>query len=53
LRVSAAGSRTRGKRRAAIELAHRGCGAAGGAAYALLPEKIRRQPWSGPQETGR
>jgi hypothetical protein len=38
----------RGKRRAAIELAHWGYGAAGGAAYALLPEGIRRQPWSGP-----
>ena len=38
----------RGKRRAAIELAHWGYGAAGGAAYAVLPEAIRRQPWSGP-----
>jgi hypothetical protein len=51
--VSAAGSGPRGKRRAATELAHGGYGAAGGAAYALPPEKIRRQPWSGPQETGR
>jgi hypothetical protein len=38
----------RGRRRAAIELAHWGYGAAGGAAYAVLPEGIRRQPWSGP-----
>jgi hypothetical protein len=38
----------RGKRRAAIELAHWGYGAVGGAAYAMLPDGIRRQPWSGP-----
>jgi hypothetical protein len=38
----------RGRRRAAIELAHWTYGAAGGAAYAMLPEGIRRQPWSGP-----
>ncbi len=38
----------RGKRRAAIELAHWTYGAVGGAAYAVLPEEIRRQPWSGP-----
>jgi hypothetical protein len=38
----------RGRRRAAIELAHWTYGAAGGAAYSLLPEGIRRQPWSGP-----
>ncbi len=38
----------RGKRRAAIELAHWTYGAVGGAAYAVLPEEIRRHPWSGP-----
>ena len=38
----------RAKRRAAIELAHWTYGAVGGAAYAVLPEEIRRQPWSGP-----
>jgi hypothetical protein len=38
----------KGRRRAAIELAHWGYGAVGGAAYAMLPEEIRRQPWSGP-----
>jgi hypothetical protein len=38
----------RGKRRAAIELAHWGYGAVGGAAYAMLPDGIRRQPWAGP-----
>jgi hypothetical protein len=38
----------RGRRRAAIELAHWTYGAVGGAAYAVLPQKIRRQPWSGP-----
>ena len=38
----------RGRRRAAVELAHWTYGAVGGAAYALLPEGIRRQPWSGP-----
>jgi hypothetical protein len=38
----------RGRRRAAIELAHWTYGAVGGAAYAVLPAGIRRQPWSGP-----
>jgi len=38
----------RGRRRAAIELAHWTYGAVGGAAYAVLPEAIRRRPWSGP-----
>ena len=38
----------RGRRRAAIELAHWTYGAVGGAAYAVLPENIRRQAWSGP-----
>jgi hypothetical protein len=35
-------------RRAAIELAHWGYGAGGGALFALLPEELRRQPWAGP-----
>jgi hypothetical protein len=38
----------RGRRRAAIELAHCSYGAGGGAAFALLPEGIRRRPWAGP-----
>jgi hypothetical protein len=38
----------RGRRRAAIELAHWTYGAVGGAAYAVLPAGIRRRPWSGP-----
>jgi hypothetical protein len=38
----------RGRRRAAIEVAHWSYGAVGGAAYAVLPEPVRRQPWSGP-----
>jgi hypothetical protein len=38
----------RKRRRAAIEVAHWTYGAAGGAAYAVLPEGIRRRPWSGP-----
>jgi hypothetical protein len=38
----------RGRRRAAVELAHWTYGAVGGAAYAVLPQEIRRQPWSGP-----
>ena len=36
------------RRRAAIELAHWGYGAGGGALFALLPEGLRRQPWAGP-----
>lgn len=35
-------------RRAAIELAHWSYGAGGGAAFALLPRKIRDRPWAGP-----
>jgi hypothetical protein len=38
----------RGQRRAAIELFHWGYGAGGGAAFALLPDGVRRQPWAGP-----
>jgi len=38
----------RGRRRAAIEFAHWTYGAAGGAAFAVLPEGLRRQPWAGP-----
>jgi hypothetical protein len=36
------------RRRAAIELAHWGYGAAGGAAFGLLPDGIRRRAWAGP-----
>jgi hypothetical protein len=38
----------KGRRRAAIELAHWTYGAVGGAAFAVLPEGVRRQPWAGP-----
>jgi hypothetical protein len=38
----------RGRRRAAIELAHWTYGAAGGAAFAVLPQPLRRKPWAGP-----
>ena len=38
----------RRRRRAAIELAHWGYGAAGGAAFAALPEALRRRAWAGP-----
>jgi hypothetical protein len=38
----------RRRRRAAVELAHWGYGAAGGAAFALLPEYVRRHAWAGP-----
>ena len=38
----------RRRRRAAIELAHWGYGAVGGAAYEVLPAGVRCQPWSGP-----
>lgn len=38
----------RGRRRAAIELAHWGYGAGGGAAFALLPRELRDRPWAGP-----
>jgi hypothetical protein len=36
------------RRRGAIELFHWGYGAAGGAAFAALPERLRLQPWAGP-----
>lgn len=38
----------RRRRRGGIELAHWGYGAAGGAAFALLPRAIRMRPWAGP-----
>ena len=38
----------RGRRRAAVELAHWGYGAAGGALFGALPESVRLQPWAGP-----
>jgi hypothetical protein len=38
----------RKKRRAAIELTHWGFGAAGGAAFALLPDEVRHRAWAGP-----
>jgi len=38
----------RKKRRAAIELFHWGYGAGGGAAFALLPDAVRRRRWAGP-----
>src|SRR5262249_50862529 len=38
----------RKRRRAAIELAHWGYGAGGGAAIAALPDPLRRRAWSGP-----
>lgn len=38
----------KGHRRAAIELMHWGYGAAGGAGFAMLPERLRLRPWSGP-----
>jgi hypothetical protein len=38
----------RERRRAAIELAHWGYGAGGGAAFALLPDALRRRPYAGP-----
>ena len=38
----------RGRRAAAVELAHWTYGAGGGAAFGLLPDAIRRQPWAGP-----
>ena len=36
------------KRRALQELMHWGYGAAGGAGFAALPERVRKQPWFGP-----
>jgi hypothetical protein len=38
----------RNRRRAAIELAHWGYGAVGGAAFGMLPKRIRLTPWAGP-----
>lgn len=38
----------RKRRRAVIELAHWGYGAAGGAAFAALPQTVRRRAWAGP-----
>jgi hypothetical protein len=38
----------RNRRRAAVELAHWGYGAAGGATFSLLPESFRLRPWAGP-----
>ena len=35
-------------RRAGQELCHWGYGAAGGAAFAILPRRLRLQPWAGP-----
>ena len=35
-------------RRALQELMHWGYGAAGGAGFAALPERVRKQPWFGP-----
>lgn len=35
-------------RRAGQELMHWGYGAVGGAAFALLPRRMRAQPWTGP-----
>ena len=37
----------RKRRRAAVELAHWSYGGFGGAAFALLPEALRRRPWMG------
>ena len=38
----------RGGRVGAIELAHWGYGAAGGAAFGMLPDRVRLAPWAGP-----
>jgi hypothetical protein len=38
----------RKKRRAALELAHWSYGSAGGAAFGLLPDEVRRRPYAGP-----
>jgi hypothetical protein len=38
----------RGRRRSALELAHWSYGAAGGAAFGMLPESVRRRAWAGP-----
>jgi hypothetical protein len=37
----------RAHRRAAIEVAHWGYGAGGGAAFGMLPDEVRRTRWSG------
>jgi hypothetical protein len=38
----------RRRRRGAIELAHWGYGAAGGAVFGCLPSSVHRRPWAGP-----
>jgi hypothetical protein len=38
----------RRRRRAAVELAHWGYGALGGAAFTVLPKVVRRHAWAGP-----
>jgi hypothetical protein len=38
----------RRRRRGAIELAHWGYGAAGGAVFGWLPSSVHRRPWAGP-----
>jgi hypothetical protein len=38
----------RRRRTATIELAHWGYGAAGGAAFGMLPQRFRMAPWAGP-----
>ena len=38
----------RRKRRTGVELMHWGYGAAGGAAFGMLPEGVRRRAWAGP-----
>jgi uncharacterized membrane protein YagU involved in acid resistance len=38
----------RRRRRTVLELFHWSYGAAGGVGYGMLPDVVRRQPWSGP-----
>lgn len=38
----------RNRRRATVELAHWGYGAAGGLAFGMLPARVRRRAWAGP-----
>jgi hypothetical protein len=38
----------RSRRRAVVELAHWGYGGAGGVAFGLLPDDLRRRAWAGP-----
>jgi hypothetical protein len=38
----------KGRRRAAVEAMHWGYGAAGGLAFGLLPDGVRRRAWAGP-----